>query len=209
MRLKPGVWKRLSASSTSWADRRSQRINTRPQPLPRLTAPPSGMPRPGVADSIPAGGQTRRSPRTPCANGSRCARRECRFHAPRWEATLGVTCSPMGDDYESFEDRRIKHLELIQAVVGRLGNDGFLMKGWALTVAGAFLRVCYQQVELAASYRGPGPHDHLLGPRRVLPQVRAPLPVPLLESANKVRRHQTVFHGRDRELVYQEVRGTG
>jgi hypothetical protein len=42
------------------------------------------------------------------------------------------------DDYESFEPGRIKHLELIQAVVGRLGNDGFLMKGWALTVAGAF-----------------------------------------------------------------------
>lgn len=44
----------------------------------------------------------------------------------------------MADDYESFEPGRIKHLELIQAVVGRLGNDGFLMKGWALTVAGAF-----------------------------------------------------------------------
>jgi hypothetical protein len=44
----------------------------------------------------------------------------------------------MADDYGSFEPERIKHLELIQAVVRRLGNDGFLMKGWALTVAGAF-----------------------------------------------------------------------
>ena len=31
----------------------------------------------------------------------------------------------------------VKHLEFIQAVVTRLANDSFLMKGWALTVAGA------------------------------------------------------------------------
>ena len=40
--------------------------------------------------------------------------------------------------YEQFEPDRIKHLEFIQAVVSRLGNNAFLMKGWALTVAGAF-----------------------------------------------------------------------
>jgi hypothetical protein len=40
--------------------------------------------------------------------------------------------------YEQFESDRIKHLEFIQAVVTRLGNNSFLMKGWALTVAGAF-----------------------------------------------------------------------
>jgi hypothetical protein len=32
----------------------------------------------------------------------------------------------------------LKHLEFIQAVITRLANDSFLMKGWALTVAGAF-----------------------------------------------------------------------
>jgi hypothetical protein len=32
----------------------------------------------------------------------------------------------------------VKHLELIQAVITRLANNSFLMKGWALTVAGAF-----------------------------------------------------------------------
>lgn len=32
----------------------------------------------------------------------------------------------------------LKHLEFIQAVISRLANDSFLMKGWALTVAGAF-----------------------------------------------------------------------
>jgi hypothetical protein len=31
----------------------------------------------------------------------------------------------------------VKHLEFIQAVVTRLANDSFLMKGWALTVSGA------------------------------------------------------------------------
>ena len=32
----------------------------------------------------------------------------------------------------------LKHLEFIQAVITRLANNSFLMKGWALTVAGAF-----------------------------------------------------------------------
>ena len=32
----------------------------------------------------------------------------------------------------------VKHLELIQAVITRLANNSFLMKGWALTVTGAF-----------------------------------------------------------------------
>src|SRR4051812_14452070 len=41
-------------------------------------------------------------------------------------------------DYATIEDNRIKHLEMIQAVIGRLGNDSFLVKGWAITVAGAF-----------------------------------------------------------------------
>ena len=42
------------------------------------------------------------------------------------------------DGYGSFEDQRIKHLEMIQAVIGRLGNDSFLVKGWAITVSGVF-----------------------------------------------------------------------
>jgi hypothetical protein len=41
--------------------------------------------------------------------------------------------------YQDFEEQRIKHLELIQGVISRLGNDAFLMKGWAVTVAGAFV----------------------------------------------------------------------
>jgi hypothetical protein len=41
--------------------------------------------------------------------------------------------------YGTIEDRRVKHLEMIQAVIGRLGNDSFLVKGWAVTIVGAFL----------------------------------------------------------------------
>lgn len=39
---------------------------------------------------------------------------------------------------EGFDDATIKHLEFIQAVISRLATDSFLMKGWALTVTGAF-----------------------------------------------------------------------
>jgi hypothetical protein len=38
----------------------------------------------------------------------------------------------------TLDEQQIKHLELIQGVIGRLANDSFLMKGWALTVSGAF-----------------------------------------------------------------------
>jgi hypothetical protein len=41
--------------------------------------------------------------------------------------------------YEDIEEHRVKHLEMIQAVIGRLGNDSFLVKGWTITVAGVFL----------------------------------------------------------------------
>jgi hypothetical protein len=42
-------------------------------------------------------------------------------------------------DYLAFEDQRVKHLEMIQAVVARLGGNGFLIKGWAVTLASAFV----------------------------------------------------------------------
>jgi hypothetical protein len=41
--------------------------------------------------------------------------------------------------YDGFEDNRVKHMELIQAVVGRLAGNSFLVKGWALTVSGALI----------------------------------------------------------------------
>ena len=39
---------------------------------------------------------------------------------------------------EALSPERIKHLEFIQTVVSRLSTNSFLVKGWAITVAGAF-----------------------------------------------------------------------
>jgi hypothetical protein len=41
--------------------------------------------------------------------------------------------------YDDYESNRVKHLEMIQVVVARLGGNGCLVKGWAITIAGAFL----------------------------------------------------------------------
>jgi len=41
--------------------------------------------------------------------------------------------------YADFDDNRVKHLEMIQSVISRLGTDSFLIKGWAVTVSGAFV----------------------------------------------------------------------
>ncbi|MDP9418588.1 MAG: hypothetical protein M3P53_00215 [Actinomycetota bacterium] len=41
------------------------------------------------------------------------------------------------DETAQREDRN-KHLEFIQSVIARLANNSFLMKGWAITVSGAF-----------------------------------------------------------------------
>lgn len=40
--------------------------------------------------------------------------------------------------HQPLDDSAIKHLEFIQAVIGRLSGNAFLMKGWALTISGAF-----------------------------------------------------------------------
>jgi hypothetical protein len=42
-------------------------------------------------------------------------------------------------EYGDFDAHQVKHLEMIQAVVARMGNNAFLIKGWAITVAGAFV----------------------------------------------------------------------
>lgn len=41
--------------------------------------------------------------------------------------------------YEDFGPERLKHLEMIQLVVARLGTDSFLVKGWAVTLNAALL----------------------------------------------------------------------
>lgn len=46
--------------------------------------------------------------------------------------------SEMASDYSGFDDGQVKHLEMVQTVIARLANDSFLVKGWAITVAGVF-----------------------------------------------------------------------
>lgn len=38
-----------------------------------------------------------------------------------------------------FDDQRIKHLELIQAVINRLSTNSFLLKGWTVVIVTALL----------------------------------------------------------------------
>jgi hypothetical protein len=40
----------------------------------------------------------------------------------------------------------VKHLEMIQAIIARLAGNAFLLKGWGLTVAGAFFGVSAKEV---------------------------------------------------------------
>lgn len=36
---------------------------------------------------------------------------------------------------DELTDQQVKHLEMVQAVIARLGNDSFVVKGWAVTLA--------------------------------------------------------------------------
>ncbi|MFI7504804.1 hypothetical protein ACIBVL_41305 [Streptomyces sp. NPDC049687] len=53
----------------------------------------------------------------------------------------------------SYTADEIKHLEFIQAVVARLGNGSFLIKGWTMTVGGVFFGVLVNRLswQLAAA----------------------------------------------------------
>ncbi|MEU6537947.1 hypothetical protein [Streptomyces sp. NPDC047000] len=39
------------------------------------------------------------------------------------------------------DETRMKHLELLQITIGRLGANSFLIKGWAMTVSGSLITV--------------------------------------------------------------------
>ena len=41
--------------------------------------------------------------------------------------------------YADFEELRVKHLEMIQSVIARLGSGAFVVKGWAVTIASALI----------------------------------------------------------------------
>ncbi|MDL5205254.1 hypothetical protein [Streptomyces sp. ALI-76-A] len=44
-------------------------------------------------------------------------------------------------DMASYTSDEVKHMEFIQAVVTRLGNGSFLIKGWTMTVSGVFFGI--------------------------------------------------------------------
>lgn len=54
--------------------------------------------------------------------------------------------------YSRFTSEQIKHLEMLQAVITRLGGNGFLVRGWAVTVAGALLALAVNNSEAGLAY---------------------------------------------------------
>lgn len=48
-------------------------------------------------------------------------------------------------DYSEFDEARLKHLDMLQSVIGRLGTNGFVIKGWAITVTAAFFGFAVSQ----------------------------------------------------------------
>jgi hypothetical protein len=57
-------------------------------------------------------------------------------------------------DYKQVDANRIKHLEMIQAVVSRLAGNSFAVKGWALTVGAAFIGFAANQRDAEIAYAG-------------------------------------------------------
>ncbi|MFC7863694.1 hypothetical protein ACFU5B_07755 [Streptomyces murinus] len=58
------------------------------------------------------------------------------------------------------EGEKIKHLEFIQAVIARLGNNSFVIRGWSVTAGGALLALSVQagkwQIAILAFFIGVG-----------------------------------------------------
>ncbi len=44
-------------------------------------------------------------------------------------------------------DEKIKHLEFIQAVINRMANNSFLLKGWSVTLTGGLLALTFKQLD--------------------------------------------------------------
>ncbi|WP_079041171.1 hypothetical protein [Streptomyces sp. Root264] len=54
----------------------------------------------------------------------------------------------------TITDQQVKHLEFIQAIVTRLGNGSFLIKGWTLTAAGVFFAVLSKNLSWKVAVTG-------------------------------------------------------
>ncbi|MEV4227779.1 hypothetical protein AB0J81_11840 [Streptomyces bobili] len=53
-----------------------------------------------------------------------------------------------------ISDQQVKHLEFIQAIIARLGNGSFLIKGWTLTAAGVFFAVLSKDLNWKVAVTG-------------------------------------------------------
>lgn len=52
---------------------------------------------------------------------------------------------------------KIEHLKMIQAIISRMGNNGFLLKGWGLTIATAMLALAVESQRFGLLLAGLGP----------------------------------------------------
>ena len=48
-----------------------------------------------------------------------------------------------------MNEQKIKHLEMIEAVIERMGNNSFQLKGWAVTLVGIIGGLSAQGVVMA------------------------------------------------------------
>lgn len=44
-----------------------------------------------------------------------------------------------------MNDNKLKHLEMIQAIISRMGSNSFKLKGWAITIIGALYAFWFSQ----------------------------------------------------------------
>jgi hypothetical protein len=44
-------------------------------------------------------------------------------------------------------EAKLKHLEFIQATINRMAGNSFLLKGWAVTLAGALLALSFKELD--------------------------------------------------------------
>lgn len=47
-----------------------------------------------------------------------------------------------------FDDKKIKHFDMIQSVINRMANNSFLIKGWAITLISALFALSAAETKL-------------------------------------------------------------
>jgi hypothetical protein len=47
---------------------------------------------------------------------------------------------------------KAKHLEFVQTTIGRMANNSFLLKGWAVTIVGGLLALTFKEINIQYVY---------------------------------------------------------